>query len=129
MAGRISRRLLTEYIADRLVAGDATVIEQLAAYLIEIRRTKEVDLYVRDIEYALIDRGVVVADVTSAHHLAAETQEAVTRFLGTAYAAKTVELRQSLDASLIGGINIQTADAEYDTTVKRKITNLQKMKV
>lgn len=129
MAGRISRRLLTEYIADRLVAGDATVIEQLAAYLIEIRRTKEVDLYVRDIEYALIDRGVVVADVTSAHHLAAETQEAVTRFLSTAYAAKTVELRQSLDASLIGGINIQTADAEYDTTVKRKITNLQKMKV
>ena len=129
MAGRISRRLLTEYIADRLVAGDATVIEQLAAYLIEIRRTKEVDLYVRDIEYALIDRGVVVADVTSAHHLAAETQEAVTRFLSTAYAAKTVELRQSLDASLIGGSNIQTADAEYDTTVKRKITNLQKMKV
>ena len=129
MAERISRRSLAEYVADRLIAGDTVVIEQLAAYLIETRRTKEVDLYVRDIEYALIDRGVVVADVTSAHHLTAETQEAVTRFLNTAYAAKAVELRQSLDASLIGGINIQTADAEYDTTVKRRITNLQKMKV
>ena len=67
--------------------------------------------------------------MTSAHHLTTETKEAITRFLNTAYTAKTVELRQSLDASLIGGINIQTADAEYDTTVKRKITNLQKMKV
>lgn len=129
MAERISRRSLAEYIADRLVAGDTTVIEQLAAYLIETRRTKQVDLYVSDIEYALIDRGVVIADVTSAHHLTAETKEAIARFLNTAYAAKTVELRQSLDASLIGGINIQTADAEYDATVKRKITNLQKMKV
>ena len=69
MAERISRRSLAEYIADRLVAGDTTVIEQLAAYLIETRRTKQVDLYVSDIEYALIDRGVVIADVTSAHHL------------------------------------------------------------
>ena len=129
MAERISRRSLAEYIADRLVAGDTTVIEQLAAYLIETRRTKQVDLYVSDIEYALIDRGVVIADVTSAHHLTAETKEAVTRFLSTAYAAKTVELRHSLDASLSGGINIHTADAKYDTTVKRKITNLQKMKV
>ena len=50
MAERISRRSLTEYVADRLIAGDVVVIEQLAAYLIETRRTKEVDQNLRDIE-------------------------------------------------------------------------------
>lgn len=128
MAGRISRRLLAEYVADRLVVGDAEVIEQLAAYLIEERRTNEVDIYVYDIEYALTQRGFVIADVASARSLSNDTKKAISRFLTTAYNATTVELRQSIDTSLIGGITVRTADAEYDTTVKRKITNLQKMK-
>ena len=54
MASRLSRRRLAVYIADGLVSGTpskATLIEQLAGYLIESRRTKELGLIVRDIEF------------------------------------------------------------------------------
>lgn len=129
MAQRISRRTLAEYIADRLIDGDATVIEQLAGYLIESRRTKEVDMYVYDIEYALSRRGIVVADVTSARELANETKTLIKQFLADTYQADTTELRQTIDPTLIGGVKVRTADTEYDATVRRKLTTLQKMKV
>ena len=129
MAGRISRRALSEHVAERLLANDKVVIEQLAAHLIETRRTKDIDLYVYDIEYALLQRGVVVADVSAARDLAKGTQAAIAEYLKRSYEADTVELRHVVDEDLIGGVKVRTADAEYDTTVKRKLTKLQKMKV
>ena len=129
MAQRISRRILTEHVADRLIAGDDQILRQLAAYLIDIHRTKEADLYVRDIEAALAQKGVVIADVIAARDLAQETKGMIARYLQESYQADTVELRQQIDADLIGGVQVRTADAEYDASVRRKLTELQKMKV
>jgi F0F1-type ATP synthase delta subunit len=71
MATRLSRRKIAAYAADKLAAGAASkkVLSEVAAYLIEMRRTREIDLLVRDIEDALEVRGIVVADVTSAYPL------------------------------------------------------------
>lgn len=129
MAQRISRRVLTDYVAHRLNAGDATVIKQLAAYLVDTRRTNELDLIVYDIETALLGKGVVIADVVSARTLAKEAQQAVADYVKTAYGATDVELRQSVDPHLIGGVRIRTPDAEHDTTIRRKLMKLQRIKV
>lgn len=129
MAQRISRRLMAEYVAGRLLDGDSNVITQLAAYLIESRRTKELDTYVYDVETALLAKGVVVADVVSARDLTKATQDAITVFLQDSYKADRVELRQSVDSELIGGVRVRTADAEYDASLRRRLNKLQKMKV
>ena len=129
MAQRISRRKLSEHVASRLLDGDSSVITQLAAHLVETRRTKEADLYIYDIETALLDKGVVIADLVSARHLAQETKDAIAAFLQGSYSADRVELRQSVDPLLIGGVRVGTADAEYDASLRRRLTKLQKMKV
>ncbi len=129
MTARISRRSLAEYYAGRVLAGDdAVVARQLAAYLIDTRRTKELSLIVRDIEDALAARGVLVADVVSAHDLDTETEQAISGYLSSLYDGK-VTLRTSVQPDVIGGVRIRTPDAELDVTVRRKLMNLQAIKI
>lgn len=125
MAQRISRRVLARHVADQLVDGDkATVINQLAAFLVSSRRTGELPLIVRDIEDALAARGLVVADVVSAHELTVEAEEAVKQFLAEAYSG-AVHIRTEVDPTLLAGVRMRTPDAEFDNTARRKLTILQ----
>jgi len=128
MATRVSRRKLAKYCGDQIIA-DSEFISKLAAYLIESGRVHELDLVVRDIEEYLTDRGLVVADVASAKSLSEDTRKAIKKFLGASYDAKQVELRESIDEALIGGVKIDTPDSQYDGTVRRKLNNIKASKV
>lgn len=129
MTARISRRSLAEYYAGCILAGDDVVVaKQLAAYLIETRRTKELPLIVRDIEDSLAVRGVLVADVVSAYDLDKETEQSISGYLSSLYSSK-VKLRTSVRPDVIGGVRIRTPDAELDATVRRKLMNLQAIKI
>ena len=129
MAVRLSRRLVARHAAKQLLAGDTTVLPQIAAYLIESRRVSDVDLLVRDIETALADAGVVITDVTSARDLTATLTDAITRYVKQATDARQIHVRTRVDASLIGGVRVRTPDAEYDATVRQQLMKLQAMKV
>lgn len=128
MAVRVSRRKIAAYCADRLIAGDTSVADQLAAYLIDERRTREVELVVRDIEAALAARGVMIADVASATKLSDATKKAIGAFLTETDNSKRVYLRESLDPTLLGGVRVTTPDAELDATIRRKLTTLKASK-
>jgi F0F1-type ATP synthase delta subunit len=128
MAVRVSRRKIAAYCADRLIAGDTAVAEQLAAYLIDEHRTREVELVVRDIEAALAARGVMIADVASATKLSEVTKKAIGSFLTEADGSTRVYLRESLDPSLLGGVRVTTPEAELDATIRRKLTTLKASK-
>ena len=79
MAGvKLSRRKIAAHLADELVAG-RPIAKQLAAYLVETRRTREATLMVRDIESALADRGVLLADVSTSRELATDTKAGIRR--------------------------------------------------
>lgn len=129
MAQKISRRNLANHVAGRLRAGDGSVVEELAAYLVDMRLVRELDLYVREIESALAQSGLVVADVHSARELSAKTKKSIEKHIKDSYKAKSVEMREIVDAQLVGGVRVRTPDAEYDATVRRKLTKLQTMKV
>lgn len=129
MAVRVSRRKIAAYCADRLIAGDTSVADQLAAYLVDERRTREVELVVRDIEAALAARGVMIADVASATKLSEATKKAIGSFLTEADGSTRVYLREALDPSLLGGVKVTTPDAELDATIRRKLTTLKASKV
>ncbi len=123
MAVKLSRRKLARYAADSVVNGSvpAAVIEELAAYLIESRRQRELALVVRAIEDELAERGTVVASVTSAHGLDDELRTAVTARINAA----DVRLREIVDPGVIGGVRIATPSATLDTTIRHSLTLLR----
>ena len=125
MSGRLSRRKLAEYAAEKLLAGDDSVVAQLAAHIVTEKRQREVELLVRDIEAAMASRGTVVATVTTVQKLTDDIKRAVTEMIG----GDKVVLRERQDVSVIGGIVIDTPDRRFDGTVRRKLNELRAQKI
>lgn len=127
MNGKISRRKLAVYVADALLDKRhlATILEELAAYLIESNRVRETELVVRAIEDVLARRGQVIARVTSAHELSSEVRRAVEKLID----APKVYIDTTVDSSVIGGLRVETPDALLDTTIAHNITALTRAKI
>lgn len=126
---RISRRKLADFYADQLLSGKKDVANQLAAYLIETNRLREVELITRDIEAALATRGVVVADVATAHELTPATRDAIEAYLKHATKASSVQMKVSVEPELLGGLRLKVPGSEMDATLQRKIMKLRAAKV
>ncbi len=125
---KLSRRKIAETWARELLAGH-DITQQIAAYLVETRRTSEADLIVRDTESALAAHGVVIADVTSAHDVSAESRQAIEAFLKHAKSAQKVALRTTTDASVMGGVRVDTADERLDATLRGRLNQLKTSKI
>lgn len=124
MPARLSRRKIAIFVTNKLLAGGHQaheVLRELAAYLVTERRTRELDLLVRDIEDMLAQNGVVIADITSARPLDEAVKAEITAMLG----AKSVQLRESVDETLLGGIRIDTPGKRFDGTIRHKLNALR----
>lgn len=128
MSVRLSRRKISAYLADELIAGHSDVVKQLAAFLVDTNRLRELPLIVRDIEDALADRGVVVADIESAHDLSDEAVKVIKSFVATTTGAKQVHFRTATDESLLGGVRVNLPGQELDGTLRHKLTMLKATK-
>ncbi|HEY8992266.1 MAG TPA: F0F1 ATP synthase subunit delta [Candidatus Microsaccharimonas sp.] len=127
MTGRLSRRSMAEYVANSLAEGKSKklLLQQLAAYLIDTRRTSELELIVRDIEFSLAEKGIVQASIVSAFDLSAETKKALEAFVKTKTKASHVSLSNMVDPSVLGGVKITIPGRELDQTVARQLTVLK----
>lgn len=127
MALRLSRRKISTYIAGELAAGHESkkLIQELAGFLIDSRRTKELELVVRDIEYELRSRGTVLAWVTSARDLTTATKAEVTKLIKDRTNAKHVELQQIVDPTVLGGVKIDIPGQQLDLTIARRLSRLR----
>ena len=132
MAAGFSRRRLAAYVAEQIAAGAevSALLQQVAACLIDTRATRDVDVVAATIEEALAERGIVVAEVTTAHALSAALQKqlktevtALAEQSGTA-PVTSVQLRQVVDPSVIGGVKIALPGQRYDGTIQHKLTAL-----
>lgn len=123
MQGRLSRRKIAAHVASQAKNGvvPASVMHEVAAYLVETRRVRELELVVRSIEDALESLGTVVASVTTAHGLDEELRKAVKKQLGN----REVYVRELIDPSVIGGVNIRTPSERLDATLSKKLTALR----
>ena len=130
---RTLRRKLAQHAAERLLAGDAAVIDELAALIIAERREREVDLLVQDIEAKLAERGTVVATVESATPLDTVTKDEIKNLLSSKTNASNqdvkVLLRESIDQALIGGFKLRTPTATLDATIAKKLNDLRAKKI
>lgn len=128
MAQKVSRRIIAKVVAEKIVSGDKNVLLELAAYLVDTGRKKEVDLIAKDIFYQLEQNGVLYAKVDSAEKLSALMISQIEEHLKTKTGADKVRLKQNVDQELIGGIKITTPDAMQDSTVKGRIKALRALK-
>ena len=127
MPGRLSRRAMAEYIATGLIDGKSknALLAQLAAYLVETRRTKELELIVRDIEFNLSEKGVVQTTITSAYDLTSETKKALEAFVKSETKASTITVTNIVEPTVLGGVKISIPGRELDQTVAHQLTVLK----
>lgn len=124
MAQRISRHQLAKATAASLKAGDQSAIARLAAYLVDHGRQSEADLVIRDVEQALVEHGIVLADVTSARALSDKTRRHISDFIKDKSGASQIVLREKIDPDVIGGIRLVFAGKLLDATVATKLERL-----
>lgn len=127
MAKKLSRRSLARFVVDQIQAGtsEKLVAKQLAGYLVDHRRTKELPLIIRDIEYTLMQRGKATATVTSAFPLSQSAIESVKSLIKEVTSTQSVELLAQTDQSVLGGIKLELPGSELDDTIARKLTSLR----
>ena len=125
---KLSRRKIAQTWASELVKG-RDITKQVAAYLVTERRVDEAGLIVRDTEAALAERGIVVADVAGARDLSTEARQAIEKFLTISLNAQKVALRESTDASLLGGVRVDVAGRQLDATLKTRLNKLKTSKI
>ena len=123
MPARLSRRKIATFAAEKLLAGTSKkeVLRELAAYLIDTRRVRELELFVRDIEDVLASRGVVIADVLTAHSLTTDMKAEIDKLIG----AKTVQLRELVDETVLGGVRLDLPGKRFDGTIRHKLNALR----
>jgi F0F1-type ATP synthase delta subunit len=127
MAVRLSRRKIAIHYATSLVEGldVKQLTKELAAYLVESKRTKELPLIISDIEYQLGLMGVVSAKVTSAHILDDIAKKALIDLVRDKTGARQVNLKESLDPKVLGGMKLEFTGTELDTTIARRLAKLK----
>lgn len=127
MAGRLSRHKIALFAVDKIMSGAAPhgVLKQVAAYLVDTRRTRELDLLVRDIEGEFAARGIVVADITSAHQLTETLKKQIAELVN----AKSLQVREIIDPSVIGGVRVDIPGKRFDATLQHMIATLKAKQV
>lgn len=93
--------------------------------MVDNNRTKEVELIVRDIEYQMGLNGVMAVDVISAHGLKEPARKKIIELVSNTTGASSVQLRQHLDPSVIGGMRLEFAGMRIDTTISNKLKKLR----
>jgi len=127
MARRVSRRVLAEYVAEVIVGGGDMPLttQQLAAHLVVTRRTKELDMIMRDVSFILADKGIVSGTVISAYELAQETKKAIQSYVADVSKAKSISLSYQLDQAVIGGYKVSLPGSQIDRTISHQLTQLK----
>lgn len=129
----VSRRKLAKYAAEQIMAGNDTIMEEIASLLVYEKRQREIELLVRDVEAELSEHGEIVASVESARKLDVDTKRDIEKYLMSAVGANNnkskVTLKESIDPTLIGGFKLRTPTATLDATIAKKLNDLRAKKI
>ncbi len=127
---KVSNRQLAKTVLQSLENGQTTasVVEQLAAYLVLQRRTKDAEAVIRSISDQLVlDRGHVELQVTTAQELSAELAKQIKQLF--AGEGREIEINHTKDSSVIGGVLVELPGKRLDLTVRRRLQRLKQMGV
>lgn len=130
---KVSRRRLASTVAQLLrdrPHDRSHTLQMVAAYLIEHNQQKQLDLLLLEIAHELaVSDGHLYAEVSSAHPLDAAARAELQQYLTSMTGARVVELNEQVDAELLAGLVVRTADQELDTSARTKLDKLKSLNV
>ena len=112
---KISTKALARYAADQIAAGASSksLANQIAALLVQERRSRDVGTFGRMLESELAARGTTQVVITSAAPVDKIIKERLAEVLG----AKKALFYEVIDPLVIGGVQASTLDAQVDLTI------------
>ncbi|HYH74740.1 MAG TPA: ATP synthase F1 subunit delta [Candidatus Saccharimonadales bacterium] len=132
MNHKFSRRIIARTVAAKLLSEPARQdhwVKVLAAYLVDQHREQEADLILNDLAHELfVQNGQLAVSVTSARPLSEAVRASLQALLAEQTNAKTVELSETIDPTLLGGLIAQTPDAVMDVSVRSQLNQLASLK-
>jgi F0F1-type ATP synthase delta subunit len=106
----------------------ATLAQEVAGYLISEGREAELESIMRDVMVLRESDGMLEADVRVAHELDAASIAELTAIVHSEFpAAKQVLIAQTVDADMVGGMRIDTADQQLDLSVRGKLDTFKRL--
>ncbi len=120
----ITRKDVARAVAAQLDQGKNTqqIARELAQYLIEERRSNELEGIMRDVQalrHASSD--VIEANITSAFPLTSATKAEIVKLLP----AKKVVMNEHIDPSVLGGVRIEAGSTLIDATIRRQLEQVK----
>lgn len=98
---------------------------ELAAYLLETNSVDRLDDILSNISVELRNQyGIVEADVVSARAMSDNIRQNIIAYIKQTTQAEHVNVQESIDVGLIGGVIINTPDYELDLSLKTKLAKL-----
>jgi F0F1-type ATP synthase delta subunit len=115
----VNLKELARYAVDRLEKGGSSAVlsKQLAALLVEQRRSRDLGQLMRLIESELDRRGKTQVTITSAHAVS----DKVKKELAQALSAKNPVFHEEINPATIGGVRANTLEREIDLTIRTKL--------
>jgi F0F1-type ATP synthase delta subunit len=125
------RTRIARLLADRTLKSGADtkrLSREIAAYLLQERRTSDLSSLLRDIEYLWAERGYVEVQAYSAHPLTPEVRKDITAQAKQLYpeAAKIV-VTENHDEDIIGGVKLVVANQQLDLSVQAKLNQFKQL--
>lgn len=118
-----SRHELAEVIiALSSKTSEKKLTEAIAAYLVQNRRTSELDAIMREVARQRQSKdGVTEVTATSAFKL----NEATKKSIASLMKSKQTIINEVVDASVLGGVRLETSELQLDLTVRNRLNRLK----
>jgi len=121
---------IARLIADRTLKKGVSrrLSKEVAAYLLSERRVNELDSILRDVQADWAEAGYIEVQAASAHPLSTNVRADITRLVKRlAPDAKTVQLTEIRDPSLIGGLRLNLPNRQLDLSVAAKLNKFKQL--
>jgi F0F1-type ATP synthase delta subunit len=130
MATKISRLKIAAVLADKVDAGvgERQLSREIAAYLLNVRRTSELDSLLRDVMQIRADRGIVEVVAATAHPLTPTVIADIEKNIRTHFpTAKKVIVSEIHDDEVVGGVRLELANQQLDLSVRAKLNRFKQL--
>ncbi|GAC1391796.1 MAG: hypothetical protein NVSMB46_05610 [Candidatus Saccharimonadales bacterium] len=127
---KVSSRHLAAIIGEKTVAvRDTTQLtKEIASYLLQEKRTADVDSIMRDVMQYRFDHGIIEVTLVSANPLShADVADASKLVHAEHPKGKTFIINQRIDPRVVGGIRIEYANEQLDLTVQSRISTFKRI--
>ncbi|HSX07087.1 MAG TPA: F0F1 ATP synthase subunit delta [Candidatus Saccharimonadia bacterium] len=136
---KVSRRVLAEAVAAHLYFTDVhktpeyvrdreEYIRSVASYLLETRRTGELDSILRDISTDWARVGYVEVLARSVHSLDDAARQDIIAQVKPLYPdAEQVVVTEIVDPTVVGGVRLSVADKQLDLSVEAKLNKFKQL--